>query len=176
MQDNFVFFWKEYQNYGFFSNWSKHSVTENGIRFETLEHYLMYHKAILMGDKSIAKTIINEKEPVKVKNLGRKVSNFDPIKWNEHKFNIMCKGIKLKVKQHSDIKKALLETGDKIIAEASPFDNIWGIGTTAELDIKKWKGKNLLGKAWMKVRDSLKCPDKNVEPKNVKDVIMKEEV
>ena len=34
----------------------------------------------------------------------------------------------MKVEQNEDVKDLLLATGDKIIAEASPYDTIWGIG------------------------------------------------
>ena len=33
-----------------------------------------------------------------------------------------------KFSQHKDLKEQLLETGDKIIVEASPYDLIWGVG------------------------------------------------
>eukprot|EP00516_Mucochytrium_quahogii_P013801 CAMPEP_0203803254 /NCGR_PEP_ID=MMETSP0100_2-20121128/12705_1 /ASSEMBLY_ACC=CAM_ASM_000210 /TAXON_ID=96639 /ORGANISM=" , Strain NY0313808BC1" /LENGTH=59 /DNA_ID=CAMNT_0050710897 /DNA_START=309 /DNA_END=485 /DNA_ORIENTATION=- len=53
----------------------------------------------------------------------------------------------------------LLSTGDKILAEASPFDKIWGIGMSAKrygaFDQKNWKGSNLLGKVLMKTRSIL---------------------
>ena len=46
-----------------------------------------------------------------------------------------------------------------IIAEASPWDKIWGIGLAAEdpksWDVTTWEGENLLGKALMKARDFL---------------------
>ena len=51
----------------------------------------------------------------------------------------------------------MLSTGDKILAEASQFDKIWGIGVS----IKKaeegyeWKGTNWLGECLMKVRDTI---------------------
>lgn len=54
----------------------------------------------------------------------------------------------------------LLSTGDKILAEASPYDTIWGIGLEAsDFDSThpdRWPGKNLLGKVLMRVREELK--------------------
>ena len=53
----------------------------------------------------------------------------------------------------------LLNTGDKIIVEASPYDSIWGIGMGAKDENIEyptaWKGENLLGFAIMEVRDLL---------------------
>ncbi len=47
-----------------------------------------------------------------------------------------------------------------MLGEASPVDNIWGIGMAkADENIynpERWKGENLLGFALMEVRDELK--------------------
>ena len=46
-----------------------------------------------------------------------------------------------------------------IFAEAAPWDKVWGIGLGPydpdSSDIHTWNGENLLGRALMKVRDSL---------------------
>ena len=51
----------------------------------------------------------------------------------------------------------LLDTKPFILAEASPFDRIYGIGMGPNNPnvqfIDKWRGQNLLGKALMDVRD-----------------------
>ena len=71
----------------------------------------------------------------------------------------MTEGLLLKFGQNEDLKKVLLDTGDKIIAEASPFDKLWGIGideTTAIKNKNQWKGLNWLGECLMNVRAQLK--------------------
>jgi ribA/ribD-fused uncharacterized protein len=54
------------------------------------------------------------------------------------------------------MKQSLMDTKDKIIVEASPYDKIWGIGLGVDnpdaLDISKWQGSNWLGIAIMQVR------------------------
>lgn len=57
--------------------------------------------------------------------------------------------------------KLLLETGDAILIEASPFDTVWGVGlavptSSCGVDLDNCPGQNLLGKALMEVRDKLK--------------------
>jgi hypothetical protein len=46
------------------------------------------------------------------------------------------------------------------LVEASPIDNIWGVGLAADdpriLDEKNWTGRNLLGKSIMDVRSMIK--------------------
>ena len=53
-----------------------------------------------------------------------------------------------------------MNTKNKILVEASPYDLIWGIGMSEDdkdiLDEKKWKGQNLMGKAIMKAREFIK--------------------
>ena len=50
----------------------------------------------------------------------------------------------------------LKATGDAIMAEASPYDQIWGIGMTADdpgaRDPKQWNGQNILGDILMEIR------------------------
>jgi ribA/ribD-fused uncharacterized protein len=57
------------------------------------------------------------------------------------------------------LKDYLINTGNRIIVEASPVDRIWGVGLAADnpeiIDPNKWNGLNLLGYALMEVRDRL---------------------
>ena len=68
-------------------------------------------------------------------------------------------GNRAKFSQNPEFYEYLKGTGDKIIVEASPYDNRWGIGMAANHqdieDPTKWRGENLLGKAIMKVRKEL---------------------
>ena len=77
----------------------------------------------------------------------------------------VVEGNKAKFSQNPDIKEFLLSTRDAIIAEASPYDNIWGIGLDREQALKgtveQWKGENLLGCVLMDVRDWLRDSSTN---------------
>lgn len=127
--------------------------------FTSAEQYMMYMKAVTFKDFDIADKILNETVPKKIKALGRKVKNFKNKKWNSVKFDIVKEGNIYKFSQNKDLKKALRDTGDKILVEASPYDRIWGIGMGRSnpdvYDPSKWKGQNLLGKALMDVREYL---------------------
>lgn len=152
-----VFFWKPRDANGFLSNWSSHPIQEEGRTFPTMEHYFMYHKAKLMGDERSAERVLLAKTPQEAKSIGRKVENWDEVKWVKHKEEIVFRGLSLKIAQHQKIKASLEQfPRDQVFAEASPYDKIWGIGCT-ENDIRaqdpqKWPGENLLGKAWGRVR------------------------
>lgn len=52
-----------------------------------------------------------------------------------------------------------MDTGTATLAEASPYDRVWGIGMTAEQAGKagsdEWKGENQLGRCLERVRCEL---------------------
>ena len=77
-----------------------------------------------------------------------------------HETNVIYKGLLEKFRQNEKLKKALLDTGDDILAECAVSDKIWGIGLSMKdsnkNDIKRWKGQNLLGFALMLVRNELR--------------------
>ena len=91
-----------------------------------------------------------------IRNFGRYVQNFNQSVWDTKKYDIMKRGLIEKFSQNTELKKALLDTNDAILVEASPYDTIWGIGLgEKDAKIKKWRGENLLGKALIDVRTIL---------------------
>jgi len=70
-----------------------------------------------------------------------------------------------KFEQDEELKKTLIDTGDLILVEASPYDRIWGIGfkeNKAMSERERW-GLNLLGEALMRVREEFKKQKQNPE-------------
>ncbi len=152
--ENGVYFKSNYP-----SQWYPSTFVINDITFNCCEQWMMYNKAILFEDNEIATQILNETDPKKQKELGRLVANFDTEKWNSVADDIVFKGNLAKFSQNLELKEKLLSTGNKLIVECSPYDSIWGNGLniTESLVIPQnlWKGTNRLGKAIMKVRESL---------------------
>lgn len=153
-------FWKAGKPYGFMSQWYYSDFTDNGIKFNTCEKYMMYQKAKLFNDNESMATILKVHAPFKIKKLGRKVSGFIQKDWDNVKEEIIYKANLLKFSQNEKLKNQLLETEEYILAEASPYDKIYGIGLYPN-DVlvqnpSNWKGENLLGKALMRVRTELK--------------------
>jgi hypothetical protein len=157
MEDNYVFFW---QTKSPFSNWHPSKFTFVEISYHNMEQFMMRAKAVLMGDMETADKIMAITDPRAIKALGREVKNFNSNLWDKHKFDIVFNGCKAKFTQNEKLKKALMETGDKTLVEASPYDKVWGIGldeaTARKTDPNKWPGENILGKVLTKLRDSLK--------------------
>lgn len=149
----------------------------------------MWRKAMHFGDTDTAREIVKEKNPRKQKALGRGVKGFTDEEWDKCMLNDVTltsstdtfivkvqyceEASMLKYTQcvtreddgngpNVPLKDVLLQTGDRELFEASPFDKIWGIGVKAEVaqsggaSRKTW-GLNLLGKSLMKTRDVLRA-------------------
>lgn len=152
--DNFVFFWN-----GIYSQWYPSDFIIDNIKFNCCEQYMMYMKAKTFGDNETAEEILNTESPSVQKQLGRKVKNFDRDIWDEKCFSIVYQANYAKFSQNENLKQQLLETGDRILVEASPYDKIWGIKMGVGDDYidypSHWKGLNLLGFAITTVRKNL---------------------
>ena len=153
--DDYVFFWS-----GIYSNWHKMSFEVDGMTFNCAEQYMMYKKAEFFDDQRIMELIMKTSDPKRQKALGREVANFNAAEWDEVCEDIVAHGLYYKFSHNSVLKIALLKTRNKTIVEASPVDTIWGIGMAEDdpdiLDESKWRGRNLLGKCLMRVRESIK--------------------
>ncbi|MFC2994202.1 NADAR family protein [Acinetobacter sichuanensis] len=139
-----------------FSQWFPSKFEVDGVQYKNTEQYMMAQKAKLFGDDEILNKILRTADPKEIKVLGRLVKGYQESVWLEHRFNIVVQGNLAKFSQNEDLKQFLLNTGERVLVEASPVDKIWGIGLSAE-DEKaekplQWKGLNLLGFALMEVR------------------------
>ena len=150
-----ILFWN-----GIFSNWYPASFVIEGVEYNCVEQYMMAEKARFFNDTEIEQKIMEARLPGNQKGLGRKVQNFDADAWMAVCREKVLPGIIAKFKSHPSLKKLLLQTGDKIIAEASPVDKIWGIGLapddTKAQDQANWDGLNILGELTMEARRQLK--------------------
>lgn len=146
--------------YGFLSNWYMSDFEIQGHRFSSMEQYMMYNKAITFEDHEIADKILSVSDVRAVKDLGRAVKNYNETIWNGIRQIVVYEGLLAKFSQNEALKEQLIATGDTILAECAISDLVWGIGLFMKTDDKqalsKWRGKNLLGFALMRVREQLK--------------------
>ena len=128
--------------------------------YNSAEQYMMAQKALLFRDKDTFEKIMAEYNPVKIKKLGREVKGFDSDLWGKVKYDVILAGNYLKFTQNRALGLYLLDTRDRVLVEASPYDTVYGIGMSADdkdaCCPRLWKGENLLGFALMAVRDSVK--------------------
>jgi ribA/ribD-fused uncharacterized protein len=142
------------------SQWYHAPFSVNEIVYKTAAHWMMARKAMLFGDREAARKIVHADRPEEVKALGKNIKGFDDLKWSDWKYEIVKEGNFHKFHQHKKLRAYLLSTEDAILAEASPADEIWGIGLAQESKFAKdpysWNGLNLLGFALMEVREYLR--------------------
>jgi ribA/ribD-fused uncharacterized protein len=153
--DNMVLFWG-----GPFSQWAKAPFTIGDLQFNCAEQYMMYQKASVFGNLKEASWVLKNKDPRRQKAIGRLIRGLIPERWDAISKGIVYIGNLAKFSQNEEFKKALIETGDRTIVEASPHDKLWGIGLAADdlrsRDMKTWRGKNWLGDVLMYVREDIK--------------------
>ncbi len=134
-------------------------VDEYGDVWYNNEQFYQAMKAFQFDDTEIYEKIRNTKNPKTAKNLGRKVQNFDPKRWNKVSKKYMLEGLRYKFKL-PEFQQILLDTGDKLIVESSPWDTVWGSGLDIKhydaVDPEMFKGTNWLGELLMKVRNEMK--------------------
>lgn len=159
------FFSTREQPYGIFSQFTRCTFEDPNypeVEFKCAEQYMMYSKAQTFHSPDIAAQILTSTAPRTHKKLGRQIKDFSDAVWDTVKFGIVERGNYLKFSQNEKFKKVLLETGDRLLVEASAQDKIWGIGYTAagakKVSREKW-GQNLLGKALMNVREKIRAEE-----------------
>jgi len=156
------------------SQWYSSSFCEDEARYICAEQYMMAKKARCFGDKEALGQILSAKDPAQMKALGRQVHGFDAKAWDEVKFGVVLNASYLKFSQNAPLRDFLLQTGSKVLVEASPVDKIWGIGLAASdenaQNPMKWRGQNLLGFALMRVRDEIAKVYKNVHLRDAREL------
>ncbi len=161
----YCMFWKPQTGKGCLSQWQTSPFVCGTQHYCCMEQYMMAQKALLFGDEEMRQRILSSKSPQRIKALGQQVQHFNESIWKQTKYAIILNGNYLKFSQNPQLKNFLLQTGNKVLVEASPYDGIWGI-KMAETDKTaqnplKWNGQNLLGFALMEVRDVLREVCKN---------------
>lgn len=157
----YLFFWGHQGNKDIgkncLSQWYIAQFELDKVIYPSTEHYMMAEKARLFKDDASLNQILNAKHPGEAKQLGHEIKDFDEQLWQDKRFDIVVKGNLAKFSQNEALGTFLLNTGNRILVEASPVDKIWGIGLTehepAAINPHLWPGLNLLGFALMRVRD-----------------------
>jgi len=149
---------------GCLSQWWPAAFTVDGLVYPSAEHFMMAGKALLFGDAESAARIREAPHPGAAKLLGRRVRGFCEQRWAERRFELVVTGNLAKFGQHRDLREFLAGTGDRVLVEASPRDQVWGIGLAADderaLSPERWPGLNLLGFALMEVRHRLRAQER----------------
>ncbi|MDJ0737236.1 MAG: NADAR domain-containing protein [Nostocaceae cyanobacterium] len=144
-----IYFYKAWQPYGCFSNFSAHGIRMEGTDWSTVEHYYQAQKFVGTAYELIIPQIHAAETPEAAAALGRCSSRQVRCDWEEVKIEVMQAAVLQKFLTHSDIREVLLSTGDEELVEDSPRDYFWGCGADQS-------GQNHLGKILMNIRKQLR--------------------
>jgi hypothetical protein len=154
------FFSKDPENKEF-SNFYETEFELDGLKYKSAEHAYQGIKAKTFGDEEAFEKVIKAKSAQSAKAAGKKVKDYKEETWKEKKDEIMKTVLRAKFTQNLELRKKLLDSGDKVIANADSRDKYWGIGTSANTsmakDPAKWKGENKLGKILEELRAQIKA-------------------
>ncbi len=143
------------------SQWWPAPFSVDGVEYATAEHWMMAGKARLFEDAAAERAVLAATHPARAKRAGRLVRGFDEAIWERERFRIVVEGSLHKFAAHPELREFLLNTGDRVLVEASPLDRVWGIGLGADdeaaSDPERWRGQNLLGFALMAARERLRA-------------------
>ncbi len=141
-----IYFYSTREDYGCFSNFSRHGFELDGKYWKTSEHYF---QAMKFEGTEYEDKVREARSPKQAATLGRR-RDFPLRKdWEKVKDDVMRKAVLKKFETHEDIRETLLDTDDEELVENAPGDYYWGIG-------KDGSGKNMLGITLMKVRQTLR--------------------
>jgi ribA/ribD-fused uncharacterized protein len=125
--------------------------------YPSREHYYQSAKAKTLNDHDWVLTGLGpaymhriDQDTWRVKARGQEVDLRED--WEEVKYETMLRCIRYEVEHYTRLRDFLLSTGDRLLAEDSPTDFVWGI-RDADGGLT---GDNLLGKAWMDVRTEIR--------------------
>jgi ribA/ribD-fused uncharacterized protein len=144
-----IYFYKVWQPYGCFSNFSPHGIQIQGTYWSTVEHYYQAQKFVGSIDAVIIPVIHNAQTPEEAAALGRCTTRQIRADWHLVKTQVMREAVLKKFLTHAEIQNILLDTGNEILVENSPNDYFWGCGANKT-------GQNHLGKVLMSVREEIR--------------------
>src|SRR5688572_19682931 len=130
-----IYFYSVNEEYGCFSNFSRHGFELDGKYWKTSEHYFQAQKFAGTKFEEQVRLAYSAKQAAE---MGRR-RDF-PLRddWESVKDAIMRRGVQRKFETHADIRAILLHTCDANLVENAPGDYYWGSG-------KDGTGKNRLG-------------------------------
>ncbi|WP_336784059.1 NADAR family protein [Paenibacillus illinoisensis] len=138
-------FWTPKGFNGFMSNFYEAPFMLNGVIYPTNEHFFQSQK--FTGTRAEQYILML---PTAAETAKEGKSRALPLRkdWEEVKETVMLTGLRAKFAQNEEIRKKLLDTGDAVLIENSPYDYYWGCG-------RDGSGKNRLGILLMQIRKEL---------------------
>ena len=131
---------------------SKHSFELEDTHWPSAEHY--YQASKYQG--KLREKIRQSDHPEQAIKLGRNIFRRKRSDWQKIRDVIMTRAMYCKCKTYAEVENALLETGDRSLANNAFGEYYWGVG-------RDGRGQNRFGKILQNVREKLR------EEKKLKD-------
>lgn len=148
-----------YSKHSILSNFHQLNVRVEGQTFSCNEQYFQRSKALFFGDNETAKKIMEESDPHKILNLGKRIKGYKKDLWDKQAYRVLKNVNAMKYEQNPEAQMFLVNTGDRSIGEAS-FDSQYGIGMSITSrnvgDKGEWKGDNWMGQILTEIRETYK--------------------
>lgn len=156
-ESKIIFFYKTWDPYGAFSNFSPHPIqmpdgSGSYATWSSVEHYYQAHKFVGVNEpvaKDCVEKIKSAKSPEEAARMGRSIQKQHPdlvrSDWEGSKIEVMYRALKCKFSIYPHLQSMLLTTAGSVLVEASPHDLFWGGGREGE-------GLNYLGRLLMLIR------------------------
>lgn len=146
MSSDRILFYRVGDDYGCFSNFSKHPIVMGGKEWPTSEHYFQGQK---FAGTEHEEEVRRAKSAMVAARMGRERKRPLRKDWESVKDAIMREAVRAKFTQHDDLREVLLGTGDAEIVEHTANDRYWGDGGDGS-------GKNMLGVILMELRQVMR--------------------
>jgi ribA/ribD-fused uncharacterized protein len=150
--------------FGWMCNMSPHPINAYGTTWRTSEALF---QALRFDDQSIRDMIREQTSPMAAKLKAKGHTDKMTIEpMSDLDIQNMRSCLRLKVDQHSNLKKDLLATGNaEIIEDVTKRGRrgsglFWGAIRTED----GWEGVNMLGVLWMELRETLRSEPKSPQP------------
>ena len=140
--------------YGWLGNMSPHQIIYNGETYKTAEALF---QAMRFSDKEIIDEIRLQKSPMTAKAVAKQNTYYMSIQpLSDVDIENMKTVVRLKIEQHPNLKKELIDTGVAIIIEDCTYRQqgaglFWG----SAKKYNSWIGQNVLGNIWMDLREKI---------------------
>jgi ribA/ribD-fused uncharacterized protein len=141
-----IYFYSTNDEYGCFSNFSRHGFKLDGRYWPTSEHYFQAQKFVGTADEEEVRRAPTAKEAAR---RGRERTRPLRSDWEDVKDEVMRRAVQRKFETHAGIRAILLATGEEEIVENAPGDYYWGCGADGS-------GRNRLGQILMEIRALLR--------------------
>jgi len=142
MVEEDVYFYLRKEKNGCFSNFERAIQKIGDEEYSCNE---VFYQSVKTNKKELSEWLKNAPIPYYAMVVGHNLRKEDMKEnWDAMKNDVMLEGLRAKFSQNPDLKAKLIATYPARLHENSPTDLYWGV-----------KGKDMLGKLLMKVRDEL---------------------